>query len=150
MDLAWNENKNVNVALVVKAKGVVPPYKGKKKFNSFSTATARSFTLIVGLFSFVSKKGIFFNWDSLYNTFTYFKQFLWKIHYFTRQMYSFNALSANPTNWSNTLKQFVGICRRIVWVCLTILWGWRLNGYTNARRHISNCQLWNYQSTTAF
>ena len=26
-------------------------------------------------------------------------------------------LSANPTKWSTTLKQFV---------CLTILWGWRL------------------------
>ena len=25
-----------------------------------------------------------------------------------------NPLSANPTKWSNTLKQFVGICRRIV------------------------------------
>ena len=33
-----------------------------------------------------------------------------------------NPLSANPTKWSNTLKQFVGFCRRIVWVCLTILW----------------------------
>ena len=29
----------------------------------------------------------------------------------------FNPLSANPTKWSNTLKQFVGR------VCLTILWG---------------------------
>ena len=29
----------------------------------------------------------------------------------------FNPLSANPTNWSNTLKQFVGNTR----VCLTIL-----------------------------
>ena len=25
-----------------------------------------------------------------------------------------NPLSANPTKWSNTLKQFVGCCRRIV------------------------------------
>ena len=33
-----------------------------------------------------------------------------------------NSLSANPTKWSNTFKQF----RRIVWVCLTILWGWHL------------------------
>ena len=33
-----------------------------------------------------------------------------------------NLLSANPTKWSSTLKQFVGFCRRIVWVCLTILW----------------------------
>ena len=27
-----------------------------------------------------------------------------------------NPLSANPTKWSNTLKQFVGCCRQIVWV----------------------------------
>ena len=32
-----------------------------------------------------------------------------------------NPLSANPTEWPNTLKQ-------IVWVCLTILWNWRLKG----------------------
>ena len=38
-----------------------------------------------------------------------------------------NPLSANPTKWPNTLKQFVGCSRRIFWVCLTILWGWRLN-----------------------
>ena len=40
----------------------------------------------------------------------------------------FNPLSANPTKVSNTLKQFVGCCRRIARVCLTILWGWRLKG----------------------
>ena len=40
-----------------------------------------------------------------------------------------NPLSANPTKWSNTLKQFVGNSRRIVWVCLTILWGWRFKSY---------------------
>ena len=39
-----------------------------------------------------------------------------------------NPLSTNPTKWSNTLKQFVGFFRRIVWVCLTILWDWRLIG----------------------
>ena len=32
-------------------------------------------------------------------------------------------LNTNPTNWSNTLKQFVGCCQRIVCVCLTISWG---------------------------
>ena len=37
-----------------------------------------------------------------------------------------NPLSANLTKWSNILKQYVGNFRRIVWVCLTILWGWRL------------------------
>ena len=35
----------------------------------------------------------------------------------------FNSLSANPWKWSNTLKQFVGYCRRIVRVCLIILCG---------------------------
>ena len=39
-----------------------------------------------------------------------------------------NPLSANPTKWSNTLKQFVGCWRRLVLACLTILWGWRLKG----------------------
>ena len=39
-----------------------------------------------------------------------------------------NPLSANPANWSNTLKQFVGRCQRIIWVCLTILQGWCLKG----------------------
>ena len=33
-----------------------------------------------------------------------------------------NHLSANPTKWSNTLKQFVVCCQRIVWVWFTILW----------------------------
>ena len=37
-------------------------------------------------------------------------------------------LSANSTKGSNTLKQFVGCCRRIIWVGLTILWGWYLKG----------------------
>ena len=35
-----------------------------------------------------------------------------------------NPLSANITKWSNTLRQF----RRIVGVCLTILWDWHLKG----------------------
>ena len=42
----------------------------------------------------------------------------------TKTLVSFNPLSANPTKWPNTLKQFVGN----VWVCLTILWGWCLKG----------------------
>ena len=37
-----------------------------------------------------------------------------------------NSFSANPTKWWNTLKQFVGNSRRIVLVCLAILWGWSL------------------------
>ena len=34
-----------------------------------------------------------------------------------------NPLRANPTKWSNALKQFVGNRRQIISVCLTILWG---------------------------
>ena len=43
-------------------------------------------------------------------------------------------LSAFPKNWSNTLKQFFGESQRIVWVCLTILWGWRLKGYLDSSK----------------
>ena len=35
-------------------------------------------------------------------------------------------LSANPTKWPDTLKEFVGFCQRFVLLYLTILWGWRL------------------------
>ena len=35
----------------------------------------------------------------------------------------FYPLSDNPEKWSNTLKQFVGYCRRIVWVSLTFFGG---------------------------
>ena len=43
---------------------------------------------------------------------------------FTQRCGLILTLSTNPTKWSNTLKQFVGNSnsRRIVWVCLTILW----------------------------
>ena len=34
----------------------------------------------------------------------------------------------NLTKWSNTLKQFVGTNQQIVWVFLTILWGWHWKG----------------------
>ena len=34
--------------------------------------------------------------------------------------FSVNPSSANSTKWSNTLKQLVGCCRRIGWVCSTI------------------------------
>ena len=37
-------------------------------------------------------------------------------------------LIANPTKWLNTLTQFIGISRRIVWRRLTTLWGWCLKG----------------------
>ena len=46
-----------------------------------------------------------------------------------------NPLSANLTKWSYTLKQFVGCCRRIVWVCLTILWVWRWKGWYNFHKN---------------
>ena len=42
---------------------------------------------------------------------------------------SFNPLSANPTKWSSTLKQFLGNNWQIFSVCLTILWGWCLKRY---------------------
>ena len=35
-------------------------------------------------------------------------------------------LCTYPTKWSDTLKQFSQL---IAWVCLTILWGWRLKVY---------------------
>ena len=38
-------------------------------------------------------------------------------------------ISVSPTKGSNTLTQFVSSCRRILWVCLIILWGWRIKGY---------------------
>ena len=38
-----------------------------------------------------------------------------------------NPLSATPTKWSKTVKQFVGNYQQIVWVCLTIWSGWRLH-----------------------
>ena len=38
----------------------------------------------------------------------------------------FNPLNVSPTKLSNTLKQVVGNSKRIVWVCLTILWDWHL------------------------
>ena len=53
------------------------------------------------------------------------------IHFYMIYLFSLkysnvlNPLSANTTKWSNTFKQFVGCCR-IVWVCLTILWGWHI------------------------
>ena len=50
---------------------------------------------------------------------------LWSITWKNGRMY-FNPLSADPTKWSYTLKQFVGCWRQIVWLC--ILWGWHLKG----------------------
>ena len=39
-----------------------------------------------------------------------------------RKVSTINPLTANPTKWSNTLKQFFSNSRRIFWSCLTILW----------------------------
>ena len=47
-----------------------------------------------------------------------------------------NSLSANSTKWSTILKQFVNSSRRIVWVCLTILWGWRVKCFKNYQRKV--------------
>ena len=55
------------------------------------------------------------------------KYFVSKSFLFSHQDYVFhvvNPLSASPTEWSKTLKQFVGE----LFECLTILWGWRLKG----------------------
>ena len=46
----------------------------------------------------------------------------------TLLIWHLNPLSANPTKWSNTHKQFVGNSQQIAWVSLTILWGWCLKG----------------------
>ena len=52
-----------------------------------------------------------------------------------------NHLSANSTKWLNTLKQFVGCCWRIVWLYLTILWGWRLE---DKRKNTLNQHFWSF------
>ena len=39
-----------------------------------------------------------------------------------------NPWSIKPTKWLNTLKRLVDCCQRIVWVGLTIFWGWHLKG----------------------
>ena len=56
-----------------------------------------------------------------------FWNFYW-LHFFLKLTFvclswylHLNPSSANPTKWSN-------FYRRIVWVCLIILWGWRLKG----------------------
>ena len=54
-------------------------------------------------------------------------KYTWKI---LRLFFIINPLSPNPQKLSNTLKQFVGCCRQIVWVCLTILRCWCFKGYT--------------------
>ena len=66
--------------------------------------------------------------EKMVHSFTYLCRYSsWKFG--DQRYFSVIALSANPTKWSNTLKQSVGISRGIDWVCLTILWGWRLKDY---------------------
>ena len=40
----------------------------------------------------------------------------------------FNPLSANPKNGQTLSNNSSTICWRIVWMCLTILWNWQLEG----------------------
>ena len=47
-------------------------------------------------------------------------------------MFNVNSLSTN-SHRPTTLKQFIGYCRWIVWVCLNIFWGWRLQGFKNTK-----------------
>ena len=68
------------------------------------------------------------NWAFLYyyNTDFYINFFLC-----SHRLFFSLPLSTNFTKWSNKLKHFVGCCRRIVWVCLPILWDWHLKGYND-------------------
>ena len=44
--------------------------------------------------------------------------------FFSKSLLIFlNLLSAYSTKWSSTFKQFLGFCRQIVWLCLTIFVG---------------------------
>ena len=45
---------------------------------------------------------------------------------FGKIMFKVDPLNTNPTKWSNSLKQFVVNSWQSFWVCLIILWGWRL------------------------
>ena len=58
-----------------------------------------------------------------------------------------NPLSANPTKWSNTLKQFVGRSRRILWVCFDYFVGLALKGLTHSVLEYVLSFLWiNYRT----
>ena len=109
----------------------------KQTFLSFSKNWSSSF--------FVSDVVVFFLTFLFYRAKTYSKAYndsllycvvllkqslfdlLWYIRFLAGRA-CFNPLTANFAKWSNTLKQFVGFCRRIVWVGLTILWVWCLKG----------------------
>ena len=66
----------------------------------------------------------------------------------------FNPLSANPTKWSNTLKQFVG---KLPTNCLSVFdhfWGLALNGlnipYWEIREYLAGKYLFEVQSNDWF
>ena len=66
-------------------------------------------------------------------------QFYWYVQVKLNKLWvKVNPLSADPTKWSNTLKQFVGNSWRIVWVCLTILLGWHFKGENRRWRKTKN------------
>ena len=71
-------------------------------------------------------------------SYSLFRVRMWDFLYGISLCSKFNPLSANLTKWSDTFKQFVSNSRRIVWVCLTILWGCRVKGLTDI---VSYCAL---------
>ena len=56
-------------------------------------------------------------WFSILGAFFWSKVEIWPF---------FELFKHQPHKWLNTLKKFVSNGRRIFWVCLTILLGWRL------------------------
>ena len=52
-----------------------------------------------------------------------------------------NPLSANPTKWSNTLKQFVGNLPTNCLSVFDILWGWRLKGQSVSIQFFPNTEI---------
>ena len=69
-----------------------------------------------------------FFWDTVKWT-----NFMCFSHWDVSKSISFNPFSTNPTKWPNTLKQLIGCCWQIIWVCLTILWG---SKELNSRRSV--------------
>ena len=57
-----------------------------------------------------------------------FLKYVWWGYFLNLFRFIVNTLSANPTNWSNTLNNSSAICWRSVWMCLTIVWYWRIKG----------------------
>ena len=80
----------------------------------------------VGLSTFKKRCFVFFNESPL-------KMMKYAFYFILEALFIlkiFKFLScANATKWSNTLKQFVGNSGRLVWMCLTIMWGCRIKSY---------------------